>query len=664
MAMSSRGDEDRFEGKFGARPGDVATVQKSLPEISINARPKHERASWFNRARGQGRVKLQAERAVGNQRVIVKVTAALHARTGAGGTRALMRHALYVERDGAGRDGDLVQVFDRDLDRPDASAFADRCEADRRHLRVIISPEFGEEFADLKSYARDLMQRFEHDLGTRIDWIAAEHHDTGRPHLHILIRGKCENGRDLFIPRHYVLHSFRQHAEALATEELGPRLERDRRTEQSLGRAIALKRITHLDRILIERTRDQELRAENLPTGAGERAALVRRLNRLGDLGLAERYGPGRWRLDPDLGVKLIRMGEARGRERATAALLARAEGGLQEDQVRDLEIAHSSQRVWGRLVGFEPLSSNLKGAYLIGVEGADGRFWTGRVAREEHLRILNGVERGAIIELSRDQPRLRPSDQTILKIAGEDRLYSADLHRVRVPSDRDKYIEMHIRRLGALQREGIVERNADGAFRIPADYEARVLQREARTGSENARIELIDRHAIGTQETYRGPTLLDRIGDGSFDLSQLRRDGFGQELLRSWEHRKSTLRDLDLGRDSDGGFAFKPSSERALQELEREGLCAGVERETGRVAHFACDGDVVHGLFVSRIHAAQRSFALIVHGDTATFAPWRPEMDRALNQIVSGRVQGNNFDFLFGRDIERSVSERLGVGG
>jgi type IV secretory pathway VirD2 relaxase len=69
-----------------------------------------------------------------------------------------MRHALYVERDGAGRDGDAVQVFDREHDRADGAAFVERCEGDRHHFRVIISPERGAAIDDLKSYTRDLMR--------------------------------------------------------------------------------------------------------------------------------------------------------------------------------------------------------------------------------------------------------------------------------------------------------------------------------------------------------------------------------------------------------------------------------------------------------------------------------------------------------------------------
>jgi type IV secretory pathway VirD2 relaxase len=43
----------------------------------------------------------------------------------------------------------------------------------------------------------------ERDLGTKLDWIAVDHYNTDNPHVHLLIRGKAEDGRDLVISRDY-----------------------------------------------------------------------------------------------------------------------------------------------------------------------------------------------------------------------------------------------------------------------------------------------------------------------------------------------------------------------------------------------------------------------------------------------------------------------------
>ena len=138
-------DEDRFEGKFGkARRALQRRVARSFPDVSAAGSSKRARAAWFNRARGAGKVKLAAQRPAGSQRVIVKFKP-VRACARSAVARQRMRHALYVERDGAGRDGDKVEVFDREHERADGAAFVDRCEDDRHHFRVIISPEHGEQ---------------------------------------------------------------------------------------------------------------------------------------------------------------------------------------------------------------------------------------------------------------------------------------------------------------------------------------------------------------------------------------------------------------------------------------------------------------------------------------------------------------------------------------
>ena len=128
--MTSKDNEDLFEGDVGRRrprsSQDSASLFRPPSAVSSKRVAKRQRAAWYNRARGAPNVKLAHERPAGQQRVIIKLKPVAHA---AGGGGALMRHALYVERDGAGREGDPVQVFDRELDRADGAAFVDAVQA-------------------------------------------------------------------------------------------------------------------------------------------------------------------------------------------------------------------------------------------------------------------------------------------------------------------------------------------------------------------------------------------------------------------------------------------------------------------------------------------------------------------------------------------------------
>ncbi|MBV9562501.1 MAG: hypothetical protein JOY90_18975 [Bradyrhizobium sp.] len=39
----------------------------------------------------------------------------------------------------------------------------------------------------MKPFLRDLMRQMEEDLGTKLDWVAADHFNTGHPHSHIVV---------------------------------------------------------------------------------------------------------------------------------------------------------------------------------------------------------------------------------------------------------------------------------------------------------------------------------------------------------------------------------------------------------------------------------------------------------------------------------------------
>lgn len=66
--------------------------------------------------------------------------------------------------------------------------------------------------------------------GTKFDWIAVDHHNTGHPHTQILVRGVMDDGRILNIAGDYIAHGIRQRASEIVTLELG------RQTEQKVSR--------------------------------------------------------------------------------------------------------------------------------------------------------------------------------------------------------------------------------------------------------------------------------------------------------------------------------------------------------------------------------------------------------------------------------------------
>src|SRR5262249_25582636 len=164
--------------------------------------------------------------------------------------------------------------------------------------RFIVSPDDAEQLSDLKAFMRDLMAQAEKDLGTKLDWVAVDHWNTEHPHIHVIVRGVADDGRDLVISRDYISQGLRARAGHLVTLELGPRSELDIR--RRLHAEVDADRWTGLDRsIAIEAARHDrivDLRPETDHSMDGEmRSALIGRMRKLERLGLAKQLRPARW---------------------------------------------------------------------------------------------------------------------------------------------------------------------------------------------------------------------------------------------------------------------------------------------------------------------------------------------------------------------------------
>jgi hypothetical protein len=103
--------------------------------------------------------------------------------------------------------------------------------------------------SDLRQTTRDLMTQMEADLGTKLDWIAVDHHNTGHPHPHILMRGVTDDGKMLNVAGDYIAQGIRERASEIVTLELGRQTEQE--VSRQLEREVDAERFTRLDRMLI-----------------------------------------------------------------------------------------------------------------------------------------------------------------------------------------------------------------------------------------------------------------------------------------------------------------------------------------------------------------------------------------------------------------------------
>jgi type IV secretory pathway VirD2 relaxase len=170
-------------------------------------------------------------------------------------SRAVDAHLRYLERDGVTRDEERGKAYSALENEADGKAFVERGQGDRHQFRFIVAPEDAAEMADLRGFARDLMRQMELDLNTRLDWIAVDHHNTGHPHTHIVVRGVLDDGRILYIAGDYIAHGIRHRASELVTRELGHQSEIELQTK--LQNEVAAERLTRLDKMLLSEQHEQ-----------------------------------------------------------------------------------------------------------------------------------------------------------------------------------------------------------------------------------------------------------------------------------------------------------------------------------------------------------------------------------------------------------------------
>ena len=308
----------------------------------------------------------------------------------------LTKHISYLKREGVTRDGADARMFDARSDAADERAFAERCEDDRHHFRFIVSPEDAAELGDLRAFTRELMTDVARDLGTNLDWVAVDHWNTDNPHVHVLIRGRAEDGRDLVISRDYISRGFRDRAAERVTLELGPRSERD--IQSALEREVEAERWTSLDRALRVAADEGAGVADLRPNASGEdlslRRLMVGRAARLERLGLADQVAPGCWTLKPGIEDKLRDL-SIRGDVIKTMHRAMSVRGREPDVSCFALHGEVPTDPVLGRLVE-RGLQDELKGSAYAIVEGIDGRT---HHIRFTDIEMTGDAAAGAIVE-------------------------------------------------------------------------------------------------------------------------------------------------------------------------------------------------------------------------------------------------------------------------
>ncbi|RQW40614.1 relaxase/mobilization nuclease RlxS [Novosphingobium sp. LASN5T] len=601
--------------------------------------------SRIGRGAGVGRVLSARDRyaAFRQRRVIVKARLITLKGKGFSAARA---HLRYVERDGTTRDGGRGQLYGAESDKVDRNAWLEQAKDDRHQFRIIVSAEDGADYEDLKPLTRRLTTRMEEDLGTKLDWVAVDHFNTGHPHTHIIVRGKDDRGKDLIIARDYISHGLRERACELVDLDLGPHT--DDAIEQRLRAEVGQERLTSIDRSLI-RDAEENVLASSAARGAFDQSIRMGRLKTLERLGLATQMGATHWRLAPALADTLRRMGERgdiiRTMQRAYAA---RGDTPAIADQAIYDPGAPDARPLVGRVVE-RGLSDEINDRHYLIVEATDGRSHYVKLGKGENVEAHAN---GAIVRIAPVETGIREADRTIAEVAAANEgRYTVDAHLRHDPSATEGYAESHVRRLEAMRRlSRNVECEPDGTWVIAPDHLERAAAYEvARAKDRPVTVETLSAQRLDRLVNVQAATWIDR--ELVADIPEPLRDaGFGYDVRDAMARRRQWLVAEGFAEEQDGRFTYGRGMLAALQRRELLRVAGQLSDELAKP--FAEPGlnERIEGRFSRTVDMASGRYALIERARDFTLVPWRPVLDRHVGKAVSGIMRESGINWTLGR--------------
>jgi type IV secretory pathway VirD2 relaxase len=638
--------EDDFTPRLG-RLGDAGAaggkrfrqrVAKAAARLAKPAGKPGFTGSRYGRGAVAGRMASVRDRRLPRHRMR-RVTVKVHiARSKSGAGRAAFNaHLKYLQRDGVDRDGRGGELYSSREEGIGAREFLERSGSDRHQFRIIVSPEDGDQMGDLKSNTRQLMDRMESDLGTRLDWIAVDHHNTGHPHTHVVIRGKDQLGRDLIIAREYLTQGLRRQAEDLVTQTLGPR--RDLEIMRARQSEISQDRFTGIDRQLLSEAREGIVAIPPPSTSADrfQRSLKLARLNHLEGLRLASRTNAAQYQLQQGWDDTLRQMGRRGDIIRTLSASHTQA-------RIADLKMfetrAPGKGAILGEVIASGPADELRDTRYLLVREFGGGTWHVDAGG----LNAGSMPPKGAIVEVSTAIGEPRASDRTIARIAERSGgIYTDALHAAAEPGSSAAYRLAHKRRLEALRRAGIVMRNSDGSWQVRPDFLDRAASYE-RVQNGAAKIVVRSWISLSEQIAHPGATWLD-----SADQSVESRNA---EFGAATQARRDHLRKQGLLGTDDVRLSEEVMGRLRSQELVS--AASNVSKRTGQREASLQTGKALEGRLQSTIDLGQGRLGVVGNGKEFVLVPWRRDLGQYFGREITVAKTGQGITWTMG--VDRSI--------
>ncbi len=324
-----------------------------------------------------------------NQRCIVKISYAKNSKT-----RSWAVHGEYLQREHAQTTHEKGQGFSQELGSVDLKMTLRTWQRDEDEyvFKLIVSPENGHQM-DLKQHAKELMAQVEKDLKTKLEWAAIDHYNTDHPHLHILIRGRDQQGKTLFIEPDYLVRGIRHQSQELATRVLGLRLDRD--LVQARTRQLEREYVTEIDKSLRYKAVNSVVSfhqpVSDNQVAREHRLLEIGRLKFLEQLGLVEKIDKKSWKLGDHLESTLREM------QLSHDIIKSRARHHIQT-LTHEMPVPtqiQERQPLTGKVVGMG-LEEELRDRRYLLLEGTDGKVHyiqatNSIVKARDHFELANG---------------------------------------------------------------------------------------------------------------------------------------------------------------------------------------------------------------------------------------------------------------------------------
>lgn len=561
---------------------------------------------------------------------------ARESRSVAGGPEAgkgsdLDRSVNYLSRqeETAGNSLSFYNQRESDLD---GKSLTSAWTTDARHFRLIISAEDGAALGDLRPLIREVMAGLEAKLATKLEWLAVDHHDTDNPHSHVLLRGRRADGTELFIPSRLIASGIREHAQEIVTRALGPRQNVDLVRERA--RDIEARGPSPMDKELL-RARD---RSGVVYT---QRPDLLARLERLEGWDLAAK-AQGGWRLASDLRDRLKALATHVEVENALGRV-GRIRGA---GAVRSVE---TTTRTVGELIHFGPVD-DLGETFLAIVENERGEIRYATLDHANDLAQLDGVKTGAIVAFEPRNVGTRPTDEVVAAIAAQTGgAYSIEHHKTTKPGASPEIMAANIRRLEAMRRAGLVERDASGVFQIADDHLDRALAFERKIAQRSPVAVAVESHLpVRDQVPASGPTRLDRILSGTEPALA------GTGRVAAAEAAALQQRRMFLIEQGILGGKLDALDEHAVRAMAKSELAEAARRASQHlgVPVLTHPHGSVQGVYAQRVDLAQGRVAIIMQDRQAFMVPWRPALERFAGREVLGVSRGQTISWSLARKL------------